>query len=383
MKKSIAQFVAMEDIQLDAKNEEHLNLFNGIFDIKEIKKESTAKLKENYENKLSRSVKVDETNIDGINSELNKLIKKFDDEQGPAITEENEKQESREETLKILKETKEEKYKTYKEYTNKAFKEIREKLEKRLSQSYKNEASKKSQSAIFYKSLLSEWKSQTKRGEITNKALDLELKYLRKDVKSLKLLFSSKDSIFSKAAIKNQAIRNRVYETLEAVGLKIEHAYRYPHEFSGGQRQRIVIAKALIVDPKVIIADEPIASLDISIQAQIINLIQKLVKDKGISMVFIAHDLAMVEHVADTLTILHLGRVVEEGTSKEIFKNPIHPYTKNLFEAAPSIENINEKFGETDFSNAYLNDYIQGEAPELINISKNHKVLANQEQIKR
>jgi peptide/nickel transport system ATP-binding protein len=135
---------------------------------------------------------------------------------------------------------------------------------------------------------------------------------------------------------KNQQERmEKVYSLLETVGLHREHANRYPHEFSGGQRQRIGIARALAVDPEFIIADEPISALDVSIQAQIVNLLKKLQKEKGLTFLFIAHDLSMVKYISDRIGVMYRGRLVEIAESNELYRNPLHPYTKSLLSAIP------------------------------------------------
>ena len=127
----------------------------------------------------------------------------------------------------------------------------------------------------------------------------------------------------------------KVYKILELVGLSHEHAMRYPHQFSGGQRQRLGIARALIMDPELIIADEAISALDVSIQAQVVNLMKEIQKQTNTAYLFIAHDLSMVKYISDRIGVLHLGHLVETGTTEEIFNNPIHPYTKSLLSAIP------------------------------------------------
>ena len=133
----------------------------------------------------------------------------------------------------------------------------------------------------------------------------------------------------------NAEIQDRVFELLDQVGLNREHARRYVHEFSGGQRQRIGIARALALDPEFILCDEPISALDVSIQAQIINLLIRLQQERGLTYLFIAHDLSMVKHISDRVGVMYLGTMVEMTTSEELYTNPAHPYTKALLSAIP------------------------------------------------
>ncbi|WP_400162770.1 ABC transporter ATP-binding protein [Brevibacillus sp. TJ4] len=132
-----------------------------------------------------------------------------------------------------------------------------------------------------------------------------------------------------------EQIRQNVYRLLEMVGLSHRHATRYPHEFSGGQRQRIGIARALAVNPEFIIADEPIAALDVSIQAQIVNLLKELQEDRDLTYLFIAHDLAMVRYISDRIAVMYLGKVVELASSDQLYERPLHPYTEALLSAIP------------------------------------------------
>ncbi len=137
--------------------------------------------------------------------------------------------------------------------------------------------------------------------------------------------------------LKSQALRERVGTLLETVGLSARLMQRYPHEFSGGQRQRIAIARALAPDPRIIIADEPVSALDVSIQSQILNLLRRLQSELGLTMLFISHDLSVVRYLADRIAVMNRGNIVELGDADEVFKSPKHPYTRQLLAAIPKL----------------------------------------------
>jgi oligopeptide transport system ATP-binding protein len=168
-----------------------------------------------------------------------------------------------------------------------------------------------------------------------------------------------------------------VYDLLETVGLNREHASRYPHEFSGGQRQRIGIARALAVQPEFIIADEPISALDVSIQAQVVNLMKKLQKEKGLTYLFIAHDLSMVKYISDRIGVMHRGRIVELANSDDLYANPIHPYTKSLLSAIPLPDPNYERNRKRVVYDPTVHDYSK-EEPVLREVKEGHWVLCSE-----
>ncbi|PAD75252.1 ABC transporter ATP-binding protein [Paenibacillus campinasensis] len=129
--------------------------------------------------------------------------------------------------------------------------------------------------------------------------------------------------------------QEKVFQILETVGLRPEHAFRFPHEFSGGQRQRLGLARALIMNPKIIVCDEPVSALDVSIQSQILNLLKKLQQDMKLTLLFITHDISVVRYISDRIGIMYLGKIVEEAPTDDLFREPLHPYTRALFSAVP------------------------------------------------
>lgn len=177
--------------------------------------------------------------------------------------------------------------------------------------------------------------------------------------------------------VKTRAERDaKVNELLKMVGLNPEHANRYPHEFSGGQRQRIGIARALAVNPRFIVCDEPISALDVSIQAQIVNLLKQLQKEQQLTYLFIAHDLSMVKYISDRIAVMYQGKIVELGTADEVYHQAFHPYTKSLLSAIP----LPDPQYERNRKRVIYQPTVQNELEEMFEITPGHFVLTTKEQ---
>lgn len=176
--------------------------------------------------------------------------------------------------------------------------------------------------------------------------------------------------------------KKKVKDIIHEVGLLSEHLTRYPHEFSGGQRQRIGIARALVMEPDFVIADEPISALDVSVRAQVLNLLKKFQKDLGLTYLFIAHDLSVVRFISDRIAVIYKGVIVEVAETEELFNNPIHPYTQSLLSAVPIPDPILERKKVLKVYDAAQHDYSVNK-PEMVEIRPGHFVWANKAEVEK
>lgn len=226
---------------------------------------------------------------------------------------------------------------------------------------------------------------------------DLKRKEKKKFVKEMQMIFQDPyaslnqrmkvmdiiaEGIDIHGLAKNQTERKKmVYDLLETVGLNKEHANRYPHEFSGGQRQRLGIARALAVDPDFIIADEPISALDVSIQAQVVNLLKELQIEKGLTFLFIAHDLSMVKYISDRIGVMYFGKLVELAPAEELYKNPLHPYTQSLLSAIPLPDPNYERNRVRKSYDPAVHEYTKADDVRMREISPGHFVQCSEREL--
>ena len=174
----------------------------------------------------------------------------------------------------------------------------------------------------------------------------------------------------------------KVDKALQDVGLLPEHKSRYPHEFSGGQRQRVGIARSIVMEPEFIVADEPISALDVSIRAQVLNLLKKFQNERGLTYLFIAHDLSIVRFISDRIVVIYKGRIMEIAETEELFAFPLHPYTKSLISAIPVPDPIIEKQKKLFIYDTKMHDYSK-EKPELVDIGNGHMVFGSPSEIEK
>ena len=174
----------------------------------------------------------------------------------------------------------------------------------------------------------------------------------------------------------------KVENVIREVGLLPEHLTRYPHEFSGGQRQRVGLARSIVMEPEFIIADEPISALDVSIRAQVLNLLKKFQKERGLSYLFIAHDLSIVRFISDRIAVIHKGQIVEIAETTELFEYPLHPYTKSLMSAIPVPDPIIEKSKKLYIYDPSIHDY-SVDKPEMVDLGNGHFIYGNKAEIEK
>ena len=243
-----------------------------------------------------------------------------------------------------------------------------------------------------YEKLIKDQKDDIEQIKYDNKHVDKKLMakmqmIFQDPVDSLDPRMTVEDIIQEGLHIQGQHNRfansRKVAEVLEKVGLIPEYASRYPHEFSGGQRQRIGIARALVMKPEFLICDEPISALDVSIRAQIINLLRDLKDEMGLTILFIAHDLSVVKYFCDRIAVMYFGHIVELATSDELFKHPLHPYTNALLSAIPKPDPLTEKVRQRIIYHPDEEHDYSKEMPKLTEITPGHWVLANSVELER
>ena len=263
-------------------------------------------------------------------------------------------------------------------------------IDKRYSESLLEELSKKylplleeaqqSGDAEKLSSVMKEYKEEKRKAKKTKLITQIQMIF-QDPVASLDPRMTVREIISEGLIIQGEKdkekIDQKVYEMLELVGLVREHAGRYPHEFSGGQKQRIGIARSVIMNPEMIIADEPVSALDVSIQAQVINLLNELKEKLGLTILFIAHDLSVVKYFSDRIGVMYFGKMVELATSDELFAHPLHPYTKSLLSAIPLPDPISEKKRQRVTYNPLADHDYSVDLPTMREVAPGHFVRCN------
>ena len=257
-----------------------------------------------------------------------------------------------------------------KEYSKQLQKQLTEKFQPLLAAA---EGSEKA-------ALMAEYKEALRKAKKTKLVTQIQMIF-QDPIASLDPRMTVKEIISEGLVIQGErdkkVIDEKVYEMLELVGLVREHASRYPHEFSGGQRQRIGVARSIIMNPDLIIADEPVSALDVSVQAQVINLLNELREKFGLTILFIAHDLSVVKYFSDRIGVMYFGKMVELATSDELFKNPLHPYTRSLLSAIPLPDPAYEKNRQRITYNPLAEHDYSVDKPTFREITPGHFVQCN------
>ena len=228
--------------------------------------------------------------------------------------------------------------------------------------------------------LVAEYKDQMRKARKTKLVTQMQMIF-QDPIASLDPRMTVKEIISEGLVIQGErdkkVIEEKVFEMLEQVGLVREHASRYPHEFSGGQRQRIGVARSVIMNPELIIADEPVSALDVSVQAQVINLLNELREKLGLTILFIAHDLSVVKYFSDRIGVMYFGKMVELASSDELFKHPLHPYTRSLLSAIPLPDPMYEKTRQRITYNPLAEHDYSVDKPSFREIAPGHFVMCN------
>ena len=257
-----------------------------------------------------------------------------------------------------------------KEYSKQLQAEVRAKYEPLIAAASGEEKDK----------LIAEYKDQMHKARKTKLVTQIQMIF-QDPIASLDPRMTVKEIISEGLVIQGernkQVIEEKVFEMLEQVGLVREHASRYPHEFSGGQRQRIGVARSVIMNPELIIADEPVSALDVSVQAQVINLLNELREKLGLTILFIAHDLSVVKYFSDRIGVMYFGKMVELASSDELFKHPLHPYTRSLLSAIPLPDPEYEKTRQRITYNPLASHDYTVDKPSFREIAPGHFVMCN------
>ena len=236
------------------------------------------------------------------------------------------------------------------------------------------------------KELMAEYRNELRKAKHTKIVTQIQMIF-QDPIASLDPRMTVKEIISEGLVIQGErnqkVIDQKVYDMLELVGLVPEHASRYPHEFSGGQRQRIGVARSIVMNPDLIIADEPVSALDVSVQAQVINLLNDLRHQMGLTILFIAHDLSVVKYFSDRIGVMYFGKMVEMASSDELFLNPLHPYTRSLLSAIPLPDPIYEKNRQRIVYNPLAEHDYSVDKPSFREIKPGHFVMCNDAEFER
>ena len=257
-----------------------------------------------------------------------------------------------------------------KEYSKQLQAQVKEKYEALVAKA--DESSKAA--------LVKEYKNEMRKAKKTKLVTQIQMIF-QDPIASLDPRMTVKEIISEGLVIQGErdqaVIDEKVYQMLETVGLVREHATRYPHEFSGGQRQRIGVARSVIMNPEVIIADEPVSALDVSVQAQVINLLNELREQMGLTILFVAHDLSVVKYFSDRIGVMYFGKMVELADSDELFRNPLHPYTRSLLSAIPLPDPVYEKTRQRIVYNPLAEHDYSVDKPTFREVAPGHFVMCN------